>query len=55
MAVDRIPRGLTAAAGDGETKRLAARDLVLLRLLYASGARVSEICGLFSADCVAQR
>ena len=42
------------AAGAGDAGRLAARDLVMLRLLYASGGRVSEICGLTWADCVAR-
>ena len=43
LRVDEVDR-LLAAPGDGDPTAL--RDRALLELLYASGARVSEACGL---------
>jgi site-specific recombinase XerD len=47
LRVDQIDRLLVAP--DGETA-LGVRDRALLELLYASGARVSEACGLDLED-----
>ncbi|MGH3744068.1 MAG: tyrosine recombinase XerC [Mycobacteriales bacterium] len=46
-----------AGAGDESpgAQALAARDSALLEVLYATGARVSEVCGLDLADVDAER
>ena len=42
----------SASAGDGESaaRAVALRDVALLEVLYATGVRVSELCGLDVAD-----
>ncbi|MFC5995279.1 tyrosine recombinase XerC [Pseudonocardia hispaniensis] len=39
-----------ACAGAAQNDPVALRDLLLLELLYATGARVAEVCGLDVAD-----
>jgi integrase/recombinase XerC len=40
----------SATAGAAEDDPVAVRDLLLLEMLYATGVRVSELCGLDLAD-----
>jgi integrase/recombinase XerD len=52
LSEDEVERLLAAAAPDGGP--LARRDLALVELLYATGARVSEVCGLDLDDLDAE-
>ncbi|MBA3288458.1 MAG: site-specific tyrosine recombinase XerD [Acidimicrobiia bacterium] len=47
LAEDDVTRLLDAVVGDGPVDR---RDRALLELLYATGARISEACGLSMGD-----
>jgi integrase/recombinase XerC len=44
------PEGLAAAEGDRTARAVRLRDRALLELLYATGVRISEACGLDAAD-----
>lgn len=44
-----------ATSGAAEEDPVAVRDLLLLELLYATGVRVSELCGLDLGDIAAER
>ncbi|MBM3989270.1 MAG: hypothetical protein FJ294_15095, partial [Planctomycetes bacterium] len=45
LSVEEVERLLCAPAGEGWRDQ---RDRALLEVLYATGARVSEACGLFT-------
>lgn len=47
--------GVAGAAGAGGSEPLRLRDDAVLELLYGSGLRVSECCGLDLGDCDLQR
>lgn len=47
LTVDEVERLLGAVAGEDP---VALRDRALLEFLYATGARISEVCGLSRAD-----
>ncbi len=47
MSVEQVEALLAAPAGEGP---LALRDRAILELLYATGARASEVCGLSIGD-----
>ncbi|MEU9823794.1 tyrosine-type recombinase/integrase [Micromonospora chersina] len=44
------PGDAPAADGDGESEAVLLRDRLLLELLYATGVRISEACGLDVTD-----
>lgn len=49
------PEPVDADPGSPRARALADRDAALLELLYATGARVSEVCGLDLGDVDAER
>lgn len=53
-AHDRVS-GVAEADPDGRAAALARRDLVVLELLYGTGMRIGECCGLAPADVHADR
>lgn len=56
LAVEEAGALLDAAgAGAAEGEQLALRDLAVLELLYATGMRVAELCGLDVDDVDAER
>ncbi|WP_425415320.1 tyrosine recombinase XerC [Pseudonocardia acaciae] len=56
LTVDQAGAMLGAAvSGAAEDDPVAVRDLLLLELLYATGIRVSELCGLDLADIAPER
>lgn len=50
-AADRIAEQSEGAGNDPLVAAVARRDLAVLEVLYGSGLRVSECCGLQLADC----
>lgn len=56
LTVDQAGAMLGAAvSGAAEDDPVAVRDLLLLELLYATGIRVSELCGLDLSDIAPER
>lgn len=56
LAVEQVADVLDAAgAGAAQEHPLALRDLLVLEMLYASGVRVAELCGLDLGDVDAAR
>ncbi|MDO5082192.1 tyrosine recombinase XerC [Arachnia propionica] len=51
--MDQTLQTLAVAAADGEPRAL--RDVALVELLYASGLRISELCGLTRSDVDLER
>ncbi|MFG1888470.1 tyrosine recombinase XerC [Micromonospora sp. NPDC049051] len=49
-AADGVTDGTTDAAADGVAEAVLLRDRALLELLYGTGVRISEACGLDVAD-----
>jgi integrase/recombinase XerC len=56
LSADQAGSMLTSAtSGAAEDEPLAVRDLLILELLYATGIRVSELCGLDLEDVAQHR